>query len=200
MSDAEIKIDIGRELTRALGAGSDPEAVLGTVFEIALETGLVGDGTIAQSEQQRRAFWTLRETIPEANRRIGSIASHDVSLPLSEITAFIDEATAGVSALLPCRINAFGHLGDGNLHFNVFPPENESRDDYRQKSPEITRLIHDLVVSRGGSFSAEHGVGRAKLEDLRRYGDPAKIRAMRAIKQALDPLGIMNPGAVIPKE
>lgn len=102
-----------------------------------------------------------------------------------------------IRKILPCRISAFGHLGDGNLHYNVFPPEGEARDAYMDRSPDVTRVVHDRVAACGGSFSAEHGVGRAKSGELERYADPAKLAAMRSIKAALDPLGIMNPGAVL---
>ncbi len=180
-----------------MGPGSDPESHLGTIFERAAEAGLVLDGRVAQSDRQRADFWALREAIPHANRRIGSIASHDISLPLSEIPAFIEECGARIRKILPCRISAFGHLGDGNLHYNVFPPEGEARDAYMDKSPDVTRVVHDMVAACGGSFSAEHGVGRAKSGELERYADPAKLAAMRSIKAALDPLGIMNPGAMI---
>ncbi len=180
-----------------MGPGSDPEGQLGTIFERASEAGLVLDGRVAQGERQRAEFWAFRGAIPHANRRIGAIASHDISLPLSEIPPFIEECGARLRQILPCRISPFGHLGDGNLHYNVFPPEGEARDIYLGKAPDITRLVHDMVAARGGSFSAEHGVGRAKTEELMRYADPAELAAMRSIKAALDPLGIMNPGAVI---
>ncbi len=180
-----------------MGPGSAPEDRMATIFEDAFEAGIALDGRIAQSGQQRDAFWAMRETIPEANRRIGAVASHDISLPLSEVPGFIDEAKKAIRNILPCRINAFGHLGDGNLHYNIFAPSGEDRAAYRPLSGNITRLVHDMVTARGGSFSAEHGVGRAKAGELVRLGDPAKLAAMRAIKSALDPLGIMNPGAVL---
>ena len=180
-----------------MGPGSAPQDRMAKVFETAFEAGIALDGTIAQSGKQRDAFWALRETIPEANRRIGSIASHDISLPLSEIPGFITDTKSALERVLPCRINAFGHLGDGNLHYNVFPPVGEDRATYRPKAPDVTRLIHDRVTARGGSFSAEHGVGRAKVNELERLGDPAKLAVMQAIKTALDPIGIMNPGAVL---
>ncbi len=180
-----------------MGPGSDPEGHLGTIFEHASEAGLVLDGRVAQGERQRADFWALRESIPLVNRGIGAIASHDLSLPLSEIPGFIEECGARVRQMLSCRISAFGHLGDGNLHYNVFPPEGETRDAYLDKASDVTRLVHDMVVACGGSFSAEHGVGRAKAGELERYADPAKLAAMRSIKAALDPHGIMNPGAVI---
>ena len=179
------------------GPSIDPEMLLAEVFESAMEAGLVHDGQIAQSGQQRDGFWALRENIPQANRHIGAIASHDIALPLGEVPGFMDEAKAAIEALLPCRINAFGHLGDGNLHYNVFPPEGETRDGYLHLSKKVTETVHDLTMARGGTFSAEHGIGRLKAGELARRGDPAKLAAMRTIKQALDPLGIMNPGAVL---
>ncbi|MCG6884323.1 MAG: FAD-binding oxidoreductase [Silicimonas sp.] len=179
------------------GPSVDAETLLAETFEVAADRGLALDARLAQSGQQRAEFWNVRESIPEANRKIGAVASHDVALPLGEIAGYIDEAREAINALLPCRINAFGHLGDGNLHYNVFPPEGQSRDALRPRAPEVTRIIHDLAIARGGTFSAEHGIGRAKVRELERYGDPARLAAMRAIKQALDPLGIMNPGAVL---
>ncbi len=178
------------------GPSTDAETLLVETFEKAMEANLASDARLAQSGQQRAEFWAVRETIPEANRKIGAIASHDIALPLGEVPAFLAKAGEALPALFPMRINAFGHLGDGNLHYNIFPPEGESREAYRDKAPLVTRHIHDLAVARGGTFSAEHGVGRAKIADLERYGDPAKRAAMRAIKQALDPKGIMNPGAL----
>ena len=111
-----------------MGPGSDPEGQLGTIFERASEVGLVLDGRVAQGERQRADFWALREAIPHANRRIGAIASHDISLPLSEIPGFIEECGERIREMLPCRISAFGHLGDGNLHYNIFPPEGATRE------------------------------------------------------------------------
>ncbi|WP_434288590.1 FAD-binding oxidoreductase [Celeribacter sp. SCSIO 80788] len=180
-----------------VSGASDPDEMLATLFERAFEAGLVSDGVIAQSEAQRQAFWTLRETIPEGNKRIGSISSHDISIPLSRIAAFIPEGIERLSTLGDVRVNAFGHLGDGNLHYNVFPAKGRDRSEYENIRAEVKRVVHDLVAEYDGSFSAEHGVGRLKAEDLERYGDPAKLSAMRAIKAALDPKGIMNPGAVL---
>ncbi|MGL4280271.1 MAG: FAD-binding oxidoreductase, partial [Albidovulum sp.] len=184
-------------LELGLPRGPSPEGVLAAVYEDAEAQGLVSDGVIAESEAQRLGLWAVREGIPEANRRIGAIASHDISLPLSEIAGFLPRAGAAVAALGPFRINAFGHLGDGNLHYNVFPPKGEKRDGYMGRADGITHVIHGLVHEHGGSFSAEHGIGRLKVGELERYGDPAKLAAMRAIKAALDPLGILNPGAVL---
>ena len=186
-----VLIDLG------LSGGIDPETALTRIFEAGAAEGLVGDGALAQSEAQRAAIWEMREQIPEANRRIGSISSHDISLPLGAIADFIATAGARLAELGAFRINCFGHLGDGNLHYNVFPAKGRSRADYPGMAARVQRLVHDMVVAMGGSFSAEHGIGRLKVADLERYGDPARLAAMRAIKAALDPGGIMNPGAVL---
>ncbi len=163
----------------------------------AAERGLVSDGVIAQSATQRDAFWQIRESIPEANRRIGAVCSHDIAVPLGAVPDFIERAGAAIAAIGAFRINCFGHLGDGNLHYNVFPPKGGRRADHDGAREQITRTVHDLADACGGSVSAEHGIGRAKVDDLERYGDPVKLATMRAIKAALDPLGIMNPGAVL---
>jgi len=189
--DWAVLIELG------LGPAAAPEAVLVGLFEAALGEGLAMDGVIAHSQAQSAALWAMREQIPEANKRIGSISSHDISLPLSVIPDFLERAPGVVAALGPFRINAFGHLGDGNLHFNAFPPPGKSKADYPKARAAVARAVHDLVAEYDGSFSAEHGVGRLKVGELERYGDPAKLAAMRAIKAALDPAGIMNPGAVL---
>lgn len=164
----------------------------------AMEAGLADDVLIAQNDAQRATFWRVRETIPEANRMIGAISSHDISLPPSRLGEFVDKAGPALQALDPgLRINCFGHLGDGNLHYNVFPAQGVSRDRYEPVRSRVTRTVHDLVHDLGGSIAAEHGVGRLKVADLERYGDPGKLQAMRAIKAALDPSGILNPGAVL---
>jgi FAD/FMN-containing dehydrogenase len=164
----------------------------------AVEAGLAGDGVIAQSEAQRAAMWGLREMIPEGNRRVGAIASHDISVPLSAIAGFIAAAERDVAAVdASVRVNCFGHLGDGNLHYNLFPAEGRRAADYRGVAERLTQAVHDRVHALGGSISAEHGIGRAKRDELAARGDPAKLAAMRAIKAALDPGGILNPGAVL---
>ena len=180
-----------------LSAETGADESMMSLFEAALDAGLAQDGVIASSEAQRAALWKMREEIPEANRRIGAISSHDTSVPLSEIPGFIACARAAIEAIGPYRINCFGHLGDGNLHYNVYPPKGETKAAHAHRQREIQTAVHDIVHALGGSFSAEHGIGRLKVEDLERYGDPAKLAAMRAIKDALDPKGIMNPGAVL---
>lgn len=180
-----------------LPAAMDPQSALETLFEEGMEAGLVSDGVIAQSQAQSDAFWTVRESIPEANRRVGSISSHDISVPLGALAGFIEEANQRIEKIGDFRINCFGHVGDGNLHYNVFPQEGRTRSEHVNVREEIKRTVHDLTHELGGSVSAEHGVGRLKVDDLERYGDPTKLSAMRAIKTALDPFGIMNPGAVL---
>jgi len=180
-----------------LPTGLPADAALEGLFEAAVTAGLVSDGVIAQSGQQAADLWALREHIPLANRHIGAIASHDISLPLSKIAQFIQDAGAMLATQGDMRINCFGHLGDGNLHYNLFPAAGRTRQEYDPIRRDLSRMIHEMVVERGGSFSAEHGVGRLKAADLARWGDPVRLATMRAIKGALDPLGIMNPGAVL---
>lgn len=180
-----------------LPAGLDPEITMASLYEAGAGAGLVTDGVIASSEAQARHLWELRETIPLANRRVGAVASHDISLPLSAIPGFVAEAPRAIAALGEFRVNCFGHLGDGNLHWNVFPAQGHARAEHEAVRERVKTAVHDLVHALGGSVAAEHGVGRLKVGDLARYGDPGKLAAMRAIKLALDPLGIMNPGAVL---
>ena len=189
--DWTVLIDVG------LPSGLNADDALMGLFEQAVGDGLVEDGVIAQSESQRDAFWHIRESIPEANRRIGSISSHDISIPLSAVAEFIKIGPQRLSVIGDFRINCFGHLGDGNLHYNVFPPKGLTRADFEIERDQVKRAVHDLAHEMGGSVSAEHGIGRLKVGDLERYGDPAKLQMMHAIKSALDPKGIMNPGAVL---
>ncbi len=186
-----VLIDVG------LPAGLAPDDALEDLFAAAFAADLVTDGVIAQSHAQREAFWHIRESIPEANRRIGSISSHDISVPLSAIPVFIEEGAKVLSKIGAFRINCFGHLGDGNLHYNVFPMQGKTRADYESVRPRVKEAVHDLVHQMDGSVSAEHGVGRLKVDDLERYADPVKLAMLHNIKDALDPLGIMNPGAVL---
>lgn len=172
---------------------------LEAALESAFEKGVLVDGAIAESETQREFFWRLREEMPLVNRIVGAIMSSDVSVPISRIPDFIEEAADVIYGVeTDLRINCYGHLGDGNLHYNVYPAEGRKAASYDGLAPKLMDALHDLVHQHNGSFSAEHGVGRLKVKDLQRYGDPAKIAAMQAIKAALDPLGIMNPGAVLP--
>ena len=187
-----VLIEIG--LPQGFGAA---EPHLETLFEAAMTAGLVNDGVIAASETQRGSLWRIRESIPEANRRIGSVSSHDISVPLGLIPEFIARAGVALAKIDRYRINCFGHLGDGNLHYNVFPLQGKDRKAHDHQRDAVKTCVHDLVHALGGSVSAEHGLGRLKTDDLLKYGDAGKIAAMRAIKAALDPKGIMNPGAVL---
>lgn len=186
-----VLVDLG------LFGRESPDQVLMDVFQQALEQGLVLDGLIAQNEQQRMDFWNLRENLPVGNKWIGAIVSNDVSVPIGAIAEFINRGMEAIAKLGDFRINCFGHLGDGNLHYNVFAPIGKTKGDYPEMAEPLRRIIHDLVAEFDGSFSAEHGVGRLKVPELERYGDPARLSAMRAIKTALDPQGVMNPGAVL---
>ncbi len=186
-----VLIDLGTS------AGLSPELLLEDIFEKAAARGLVSDGVIAQSQAQRAAFWRLRESIPEGNRRIGAIASHDIALPLAAIPAFIHDMGHKIAAKGPFRINCFGHLGDGNLHYNIFPEAGQERKIYDHLRDELQDMVYETVMALGGSISAEHGIGRLKAADLARFADPAKLAAMHAIKTAFDPKGILNPGAVL---
>ncbi|MCI2398907.1 FAD-binding oxidoreductase [Aliiroseovarius subalbicans] len=191
LPDWAVLVELG------LGQGHDADAELEGLFTAALGAGLAHDGVIAQSDAQRAGLWRMREEIPEANRRLGAISSHDISLPLSVIPEFLIRAGDLVAGLGPYRVNAFGHLGDGNLHYNIFPPKGAKPTDFPDARAQVASAVYDLVQDYDGSFSAEHGVGRLKAGDLERFADPAKLAAMRAIKAALDPQGIMNPGAVL---
>ncbi len=175
----------------------DAAAAMAGLYAMGEERGLIRDGLMASSAAQRAQLWRLREDIPAANRKIGAVSSHDISLPLGEIPGFVAAAPAMLARIGAFRINCFGHLGDGNLHYNVFALRGEAPADHHRHRDAIKTAVHDMVHARGGSVSAEHGIGRLKVADLERYGDASKLAAMRAIKAALDPAGIMNPGAVM---
>lgn len=181
-----------------LGMGAGAASAMEQLFELGMEAGLVTDGVIAQSTAQAQALWSVREHIPEANRRIGSISSHDISLPLSAIPDFIPRGIDALAKIDQYRVNCFGHLGDGNLHYNVFPMPGKARADHEDQREAIKTCVHDLVHQMGGSVSAEHGIGRLKVGDLQKYGDAGKLSAIHAIKSAMDPRGIMNPGVIVP--
>lgn len=159
----------------------------------------VADAVIAQSDAQAASLWRLRETLPEAERRDGVAVKHDVSVPVAAMPGFIAEATPLIEARWPgSRVLAFGHLGDGNVHFNVRAPAgSDSAAWVDAHGPAITPAVNDIVAAAHGSIAAEHGIGSIKVAELARVGDPGKLAAMRAIKAALDPLGIMNPGKIL---
>ncbi|MCX7052508.1 MAG: FAD-binding oxidoreductase [Proteobacteria bacterium] len=192
------------ELTSAR-AEEPLDAILQDALGAAFESGLATDAALAQGERERREFWRLRENIPEAQRRDGPSLKHDVSLPIDRLPAFVEAASAWVAREAPmAQLVCYGHVGDGNLHFNLGPAATiaaAQRDTHLLKPYEdlAKRAIHDLVRAHGGSFSAEHGIGRLKVDELQRYASPVELGLMRAIKQAFDPNGIMNPGKVLPR-
>lgn len=188
------------EVSSARGdAGLRP--VLEATLARAMADGLVRDATIAESLAQRAALWRLRESVPEAQRAEGASIKHDVSVPVASLPAFMEEATAAVLAIVPTgRMVAYGHVGDGNLHFNVSEPLGGDRSAFLSREPEIQAAVHEIVRRYSGSISAEHGIGQLKRAQLARYKDPVALDVMRAVKRALDPRGIMNPGKVLPDE
>ncbi len=164
----------------------------------AIDAGDAADASIAQSRDQAMRLWALRENISEAQRREGPNIKHDISLPVSAIAAFVEECDAALLAAFPgSRLVTFGHLGDGNLHYNLSGPEGTQAARFMDNGERANRIVHDLVAKYGGSFSAEHGVGQQKRDDLVRYKDATEVALMRAVKAALDPAGIMNPGKVL---
>ena len=176
----------------------NPAELLQSLLAEAMAAKLIEDATIAANEAQAEAFWKLRDGIAEAERADGPSAAHDISVPVSDMPRFIVEASAAVEAAFAgTRASAFGHLGDGNVHFHVRGPAGSGRDWLEQAGPPILRFVDDLVTEAGGSISAEHGIGQMKRAELERLGNPGDLAAMRAIKHALDPLGIMNPGKLV---
>ncbi|MGF1639698.1 MAG: FAD-binding oxidoreductase [Rhodospirillales bacterium] len=164
----------------------------------AFEAGLVEDAVIAASEAQADALWRLRESIPEGQKPEGGSIKNDVSVPVSRVPEFMARATAAVEAAMPgIRVVAFGHLGDGNIHFNLTQPEGADRGAFLAEWDRFDRIVSDIATGLGGSFSAEHGVGRLKRVDMARYKSAVEIDLMRSLKRALDPRNIMNPGKVV---
>ena len=182
---ADGETDITGELEQLLGA--------------ALEQGIIGDAALAANEAQAVAFWKIRDSISEAERAGGQTLAHDISVPVADMPAFILEAAAAVERAFPGVVaSGFGHIGDGNIHFHVRAGSHAAPDWYEREGENITRMVDDLVTAAGGSISAEHGIGQLKRAEFARLAPPGRIHALRAIKQALDPLGIMNPGKLIP--
>ncbi|MEQ8602129.1 MAG: FAD-binding oxidoreductase [Marivibrio sp.] len=175
------------------------EDAMQNLLEGAFEAEQVIDAVIAQSEDQRGQLWFLREAIVDAQNREGAQIKHDVSVPVSAVPRFIREAADAVEAALPgTRPYPFGHVGDGNIHYNLSQPKDMDADAFRAKAPALHRAVHDVVARLDGSISAEHGVGRVKRGELARYKDPIELDIMRGLKRSLDPKGLMNPGALLP--
>jgi FAD/FMN-containing dehydrogenase len=159
-----------------------------------LEDGLVRDAAVAQTDAQAKALWSIRENQSAGQKPEGATWKHDVSVPVSKVAAFIGEATAAMEALVPgCRVTAFGHVGDGNIHYDVIRPDGAPDAPHAARREEGSRIVHDIVARMGGSISAEHGLGVMKTEEARRYKSPVEVAALSAIRQSLDPKRIMNP-------
>jgi len=170
------------------------------LLENALCAGLVVDAAVAQSLAQSRALWHLRESIPLAQAQEGLNIKHDIGVPLSRMAAFVESTAELVQQAIPgARLVVFGHLGDGNLHYNVQAPLGVDPAEFLQAhQATCNRIVFDAAVACGGTFSAEHGIGQLKRDELARYGDPVAVEQMRAIKRAIDPQNLMNPGKVLP--
>jgi FAD/FMN-containing dehydrogenase len=183
----------------------DPRAELGARLEAvlgqALEEGIIDDAAVGTSEAQNQAFWHLRENVPEVQKREGASIKHDVAVPVSRVADFIEAASAACRRAMPdIRICAFGHFGDGNIHFNLSQPVGMDESAFLDRWSDFNRIVHDIVADMRGSISAEHGIGLLKREELRRYKDPVAVDLMRTLKQALDPLNLLNPGKVVPSD
>jgi FAD/FMN-containing dehydrogenase len=181
---------------------SAPGDAIGGLFEAALgeaaEAGVVADAMIAASEAQRDALWQMREDITEAQKLEGASIKHDVSVPVSRVPDLISRAGAALEARFPdIRIVAFGHVGDGNIHYNCSKSERQEAAAFFAESPEVNHLVYEVVNDLGGSISAEHGLGVLKRDEIRLYKSPLELELMRAIKRTLDPHGLMNPGKVL---
>lgn len=181
------------------GAAEPPARLLERLLAPALDEGLIADAVIAASEAQADAFWRIRDSLSEAERASGPAVQHDISVPVATMPRFMVEAARAAEARFPgTHATAFGHLGDGNVHFHVRAPAGADRDRwYAEDAPAVTRFVNDLVVAAGGSISAEHGIGQMKIDELARLAPPARLAALRAIRHALDPAGIMNPGKLV---
>jgi FAD/FMN-containing dehydrogenase len=174
-------------------------AVLEGLLGGAIEQGLVADAAVAASLAQRRALWALRENISEAQAAEGKNIKHDIAVPISRIADFVRETDAAIAAAHPgVRMIVFGHLGDGNLHYNVSPPVGENGDAFLTRQDAINRITHDAVVRYAGSISAEHGLGVLRRDENARTKSPVEMALMRSLKTAFDPAGIMNPGKFLP--
>jgi FAD/FMN-containing dehydrogenase len=177
---------------------TDARAALESILAQGLERGIVDDAAIAANLSQRSAFWKLRDEMSAAQKPEGGSIKHDISVPVAAVPAFIGEANAAVVKLIPgARVVPFGHLGDGNIHYNVSQPIGANTADFMNRWHEVNAVVFEIVLRMGGSISAEHGIGVLKRDELPEVKDKVAIELMRAIKSAFDPLGIMNPGKVL---
>jgi len=184
LSDTSLECDLADQLERALAS--------------QMERGAIVDAVVARSNSQAAALWRLRESISEAQRVEGFSIKHDISVPVSHVPRFLELAEPALrQAFGAVRIVAFGHIGDGNLHYNLSKPTAVENDRFIAQTSMANRIVHDLVASLGGSISAEHGLGQLKREEIKRYKSAAELDMMRAIKKVLDPYDLMNPGKVV---
>ncbi|RHW18903.1 FAD-binding oxidoreductase [Sphingomonas gilva] len=181
-------------------AGDPPQAMVERLLSEALAAGLIADAAIAKSEAEAEAFWHLRDSLSAAERAAGPAVQHDIAVPVEAMPAFMVDAARAAEARFPgTHATAFGHLGDGNVHFHVrAAPGADAAAFHAGQAAEITRFVHDAVIAAGGTISAEHGIGQMKLAELARVEAPARLKALIAIKRAIDPLGLMNPGKLVP--
>ena len=188
------------EMVRDQPDAQDPASVTEDLLADAMERGLIADATLAASEQQAEDFWKIRDSIAEAERASGPALQHDISVPVPGMARFINDASPVIEAKFPgTKVAAFGHMGDGNVHFHVKAPKGVQPQEWmRDAAKQITPLVHDLVIAAGGSISAEHGIGQNKLAELERLSSGARLSMLRAIKLAIDPRNIMNPGKLVP--
>jgi D-lactate dehydrogenase (cytochrome) len=182
-----------------LSHGSESaDGLLEQILETAIRHDLIADAVVAASEAQRLAFWRVREFMSEAQKFEGGSIKHDISVPVGAVARFLVEATAAAEELVPgARCAPFGHLGDGNIHFNVSQPERADREEFLGRWDEMNDVVHAIVLKLNGSISAEHGIGVLKRDVLPRVKDQASLAMMRAIKHAFDPRNIINPGKLI---
>jgi D-lactate dehydrogenase (cytochrome) len=179
-------------------SGDDPRTTLESILGQGMEQGIVDDAVIAANLSQRQAFWKLRDEMSAAQKPEGGSIKHDISVPVAAVPAFIAEANAAVVKLIPgSRPVPFGHLGDGNIHYNVSQPIGGKAADFLARWHEVNAVVFEIVLRMGGSISAEHGIGVLKRDELPEVKDKVAIELMRSIKTMLDPLGIMNPGKVL---
>ncbi len=175
------------------------KSTVDSLISKAAQDGLILDGAIAQNERQAKSFWDLREGVSEAQRHEGVSLKHDVSVPVAKVPQFLEQASASVEKEVPgIRPVLFGHIGDGNMHFNLSQPENMGTEEYSAKREAVADMVHGIAHAMGGSFSAEHGVGLAKRRELETFKDPTALELMKNLKKAWDPHGIMNPGKLLP--
>ncbi|HXG80286.1 MAG TPA: FAD-binding oxidoreductase, partial [Sphingomicrobium sp.] len=186
------------EATADTAHAEPPEELLTRLLSPLIEAGLVEDAAISASEAQAESFWRIRDSLSEAEKAaFGPATQHDISVAVEDMPLFMAEAAAEVERAFPgVRASGFGHLGDGNIHFHVRAGERGGPDWLQREGPAVSRLVHDLVTAAGGSISAEHGIGQMKKDELARLS-PDRVRHLRAIKAALDPQGLMNPGKLV---